>query len=185
MIISKPCVPLWFWGVTFARKTRYSEPSVRVADSLYPRLCVYLVQYIISCTHLSCSQESDLSSSGKFGLQLTALLLAAILAIPMACLIGARSADALVTPPHSGCHERTDSAPAPISPDGGNKSPHQRCCRSAQPAQMVAMTGSPGHDSLNVDFVIAAPAIPSQEQPARSTDPGRSGTPPGFQILRV
>jgi hypothetical protein len=128
----------------------------------------------------------DLPFLSKLGLRSTALLLSAVLVIPMACLIGAHPTSAVFTPAHSGCHQRTDTRPAPPSPDEGNNAPHQKCCRAAQPAEMVAIAGASGSESLNVELcLIAAPVPLTQELAVLPQDAGRSVTPPTIQILRV
>jgi hypothetical protein len=119
----------------------------------------------------------------KLGLRLMALLLAVMLLFPMACLIGVHSirVNASAQP---GCHEQTQSTPLPATPDH-DRIPHQKCCRAAQPAQIVAAAGSIASNTLNVPALVIAAVSQTQELPARSKEPGHSASPPHFQILRV
>jgi hypothetical protein len=120
----------------------------------------------------------------KLGLRLMALMLAVTLLLPMACLIGAHFTT-VIAASQPGCHERTHSSPLPAAPDH-DRIPHQKCCRAAQPAQIVATAGSIASDTLNLHALVMAVAVsPTQELPERSNEPYHPASPPHFQILRV
>jgi hypothetical protein len=119
----------------------------------------------------------------KLGVRLTALLLAVMLLFPMACLFGDHST-IVIASGQPGCHERTKPTPSPATPDH-DRIPHQKCCRAAQPAQIVA-TASIVNDALDVPTLVIATAVsPTQELAGQSKILSHPASPPHFQVLRV